>query len=181
METVEADSASFPQVRVTRDEAQWQRRRSFDGFSVLVAHPKLQRSGAELTRTYRAKNAVEADFQVIKGVVKLRPVRHRTDVKVRAHVALCMLALYVQRELTAKLGKEGISAELALEQLEPYRLSLYRAKGASGDAYVLAHVDREQMALLRRLGLTRLGEQRQLGAALTPRSEFVPTEADETA
>jgi transposase len=181
METVEAESGSFPQVRVTRDEAQWQRRRSFDGFSVLVAHPKLKRSAADLTRTYRAKNAVEADFQIIKSVVKLRPVRHRTDAKVRAHVALCMLALYVQRELTAKLRKEGISAEQALEQLEPCRLSVYSAKGVGGDAYVLPHVAREQLAVLRRLGLTRLGEQRQLGATLTPRSEFVPTEADETA
>ena len=138
-------------------------------------------SAADLTRTYRAKNAVEADFQIIKSVVKLRPVRHRTDVKVRAHVALCMLALYVQRELTAKLQKEGISAEQALEQLEPCRLSLYPAKGAGGDAYVLPQIGREEMAVLRRLGLPRLVEQRELGAALTPRSEFVPTEANETA
>jgi transposase len=181
LETVVAESESFPQVRVTRNEAQWQRRRSFDGFSVLVAHPKLKRSAAELTRTYRAKNAVEADFQVIKSVVKLRPVRHRTDVKVRAHVALCMLALYLQRELTAKLHKEGISAEQALEQLEPCRLSVYRGQGVGGDAYVLPQVDRDQLAVLRRLGLTRLVEQRELGAALTPRSEFVPTEPDETA
>ena len=40
---------------------------------MLVAHPKVKRSAAELTRTYRAKNAVEADFHVIKGVVKVRP------------------------------------------------------------------------------------------------------------
>jgi hypothetical protein len=180
-ETVTAESGSFPQIRLTRNEAQWQRRRSFDGFSVLVAHPKIKRSAAQLTRTYRAKNAVEADFHIIKSLVKLRPVRHRTDTKVRAHVALCMLALHVQRELTARLKKEGVSAEHALEQLEPCRLSLYAAKGVNGDAYVLPEIGREQLALLRRLGLTRLVEQRQLGAALRPRSEFVPTEADETA
>jgi len=50
----------------------------------------------ELCRTYRAKDAVETDFQVIKSLIKLRPVRHRTDAKVRAHVTLCMLALYVR-------------------------------------------------------------------------------------
>ncbi|MFC1642729.1 transposase [Myxococcota bacterium] len=139
------------------------------------------RSAAALTQTYRAKNAVEADFHVIKSLVKLRPVRHRTNVKVRAHVALCMLALYVQRELTAKLKKESISAERALEQLETCRLSLYITKGASGDAYVLPEVDREDMAVLRRLKLTRLVDQRELGAALTPRSEFVPTRPHEVA
>jgi hypothetical protein len=181
VEMVEADSGPVPQLKVTRNEAQWQRRRSFDGFSVLVAHPKVKGSAADLTRTYRAKNAVEADFHIIKSVVKLRPVRHRRDEKVRAHVALCMLALYVQRELTARLQKEGVSAERALEQLEPCRLSLYPGKGHRGDAYVLPEVAREQLGILRQLGLTRLVQERELAAALKPRSEFVSTETNKTA
>jgi transposase len=172
---------SLTRLTVKRDEAEWQKRRSFDGFSVLVAHPKLKRSAAELTRTYRAKNAVEADFQVIKSVVKLRPVRHRTDAKVRAHVALCMLALYVQRSLAWQLRKENISAEQALEQLEPCRLCRYVTKGSDRDAYVLPQVSAEDRALLRRLGLTRLVEPGELRAALRPRSEFVSTSADGTA
>ena len=148
---------------------------------MLVAHPKLKRSAAELTRTYRAKNAVEADFQVIKSVVKLRPVRRRTDAKLRAHVALCMLALYVQRSLAWQLRKENISAEQALEQLEPCRLCRYVTKGSDRDAYVLPQVSAEDRALLRRLGLTRLVEPGELRAALRPRSEFVSTSADGTA
>ena len=92
-----------------------------------------------------------------------------------------MLALAVQRELTARLKKEGISAEQALEELEPCRLSLYPAKGHRGDAYVLPEVARDQLGILRRLGLTRLVEERELGAVLRPRSEFVPTQTTKTA
>ena len=180
-ESVEIAGRSCPQLRATLDQAQWRRRRSFDGFSVLVAHPELQRSAAELCRNYRAKSAVENDFHVIKSVVKLRPVRHRTDVKVRAHVALCMLALAVQRELTVRLQKEGVSAEGALEQFEPTRLNLYGGRNARSDAYVLPHVEAGEMALLRRLGLTRLADQRELAAALTPRAHLVPTGDEETA
>jgi hypothetical protein len=181
IETATAEGGSHQQLVLTRNEQQWRQRRSFDGFTVLVAHPEVKRSAAELCRTYRAKDAVETDFQVIKSMVKLRPVRHRTEVKVRAHVALCMLALYVERELTAKLRKEGMSAALALEHLEPCRLSLYGGRTSRGDAYVLPQPSREQTAILRRLGLTRLVDQRQLAAALTPRSEFVSTEPDEVA
>ena len=181
VEMAETESGRQSQVKVTRNEAQWARRRGFDGFSVLVAHPKVKRSAADMTRTYRAKNAVEADFHIIKSVVKLRPVRHRSDEKVRAHVALCMLALTVQRELTARLQKQGVSAEQALEQLEPCRLSLYPGKGHRGDAYVLPEVAREQLGILRRLGLTRLVQERELGAVLRPRSEFVSTSVPETA
>jgi hypothetical protein len=177
----EVGTDSRPQLRLTLDEQKWRQRRSFDGFTVLVAHPELKRSAADLCRTYRAKDAVETDFQVIKSLVKLRPVRHRTEVKVRAHVTLCMLALYVQRELTLKLGKAGISAALALEELEPCRLSLYGGRNARDDAYVLPQTSPEQTVILRRLGLTRLVDQRELVAALTPRSEFVSTEPDEVA
>jgi transposase len=175
------EARTCPQLRVTLDQAQWRRRRSLDGFSVLVAHPELKRTAAELCRSYRAKAAVEHDFHVIKSVVKLRPVRHRTDVKVRAHVALCMLALAVERELTLRLQQEGISAERALRQLEPNRLSLYGARQAGSDAYVLPHIGAEDLALLRRLGLTRLVDERELVAVLTPRSEFGSTEPTETA
>jgi hypothetical protein len=180
-QTVTSDSRDHQQLELIADEQRWRRRRSFDGFTVLVAHPDVKRSAAELCRTYRAKDAVETDFQVIKSLIKLRPVRHRTDAKVRAHVTLCMLALYVQRELTVKLKKQGISAALALEELEPCRLSLYGGRNARGDAYVLPQPSAEQTAILRRLGLTRLVDQRELAAALTPRAEFVSTEAEEVA
>jgi hypothetical protein len=145
---------------------------------VLVAHTKVEGSAAELCRTYRAKNVVENDFHVIKSLVKLRPVRHRTDAKVRAHVALCMLALYVQRELTLKLKKDDVSAELAFEHLETSHVDVYSRRGVQGDAYVVPLPTREQTRVLRRLGLTRLVDQREVGLALRPRSEFAST-ADE--
>ena len=134
-----------------------------------------------MCRTYRAKNAVENDFHVIKSVTKLRPVRHRTDAKVRAHVALCMLALYVQRELTLKLKKDEFSPELAFEHLETCHVDLYAGRDAGGDAYVAPLPTREQTKILKRLGLTRLVDQREVGLALRPRSEFASTGPQEGA
>jgi len=51
----------------------------------------MARSG--LVSVYRAKDAVEKDFQTIKTDIKLRPVFHHTDPKVRAHLSLCMLTV----------------------------------------------------------------------------------------
>jgi hypothetical protein len=177
-ESHKVEAGTCAKLSLTRNEQQWQRRRSFDGFTVLVAHTLVEGSAAELCRTYRAKNAIENDFHVIKSVVKLRPVRHRTDAKVRAHVALCMLALYVQRELTLKLAKDNLSAELAFEQLETCHVNLYAGRGLGGDAYVVPLPTREQTRVLKRLALSRLVDQREVGLALRPRSEFAPT-ADE--
>jgi hypothetical protein len=177
----EVESSTCAKLSLTRNEVPWQRRRSFDGFTVLVAHTKVEGSAAELCRTYRAKNAVENDFHVIKSLVKLRPVWHRTDAKVRAHVALCMLALYVQRELTLKLKKDDFSAELAFEHLETCHVDLYSRRGVQGDAYVVPLPTREQTRVLKRLGLTRLVDQREVGLALRPRSEFAPTANEQVA
>ena len=174
-ESHEVEAGTCAKLSLTRNEVSWQRRRSFDGFTVLVAHTKVEGSAAELCRTYRAKNAVENDFHVIKSLVKLRPVRHRTDAKVRAHVALCMLALYVQRELTLKLKKDDLSADLAFEHLETCHVDVYSRRGVQGDAYVVPLPTREQTRVLKRLGLTRLVDQREVGLALRPRSEFAPT------
>jgi hypothetical protein len=145
VEEKHADRTRFT-VTLTLDENDWARRRRYDGFTVLVAHPSVAGTAADLCRLYRAKDIVEKDFQTIKSVVELRPVRHRTDGKVRAHVTLCMLALLLQRTLEQRLG---ISAEAALEILEPCRLN--RLAVGESVLYQLTEPTAEQRDLLRGL------------------------------
>jgi hypothetical protein len=152
------------QVALQLDDARWARRRRFDGFNLLVAHPLLDRSATDLCRLYRAKDAVEKDFQTIKSVVELRPVRHHTDAKVRAHVTLCMLALLLERTLAGKLA--GLhSAQAALELLATAHLNRY--VGAHGDlAHVVTRTDHPQNQILRRLGLTHLADYQETAAPI---------------
>jgi hypothetical protein len=166
------------QARLVRDEADWRRRRRSDGFTVIVAHPEVSLDAERLSRTYRAKDAVENDFHIIKSLVELRPVRHRTDGKVRAHVSLCMLALLAQRTLHAKLAKTRARPELAFEALEPCRLNYYAGRRP---LYTLTRPDDEQRSLLRKLGLLRLIDDREVAATVMPRSAFVPTDEAEDA
>ena len=154
------------------------RRRRPDGFTVLVAHPEVSLDAEQLSRTYRAKDAVEHDFHIIKSLVALRPIRHRTDSKVRAHVSLCMLALLVQRTLHAKLTKTRARPELAFEALEPCRLNYYAGRRP---VYTLTRPDDEQRSLLRKLGLLRLIDDREVAAVVTARSAFVPTDEEQEA
>ena len=85
------------------DEAPWHKRRSTDGFVLLVAHADLPQSAAEMVALSRSKDAVDKDFQTIKGELELRPVFHNP--KVRAHVSLCMLALLLERATAAQSGQ----------------------------------------------------------------------------
>jgi hypothetical protein len=179
LEETDAAGRVRREVRLTFNKAEWQRRRRADGFTVLVADRRVALDAAQLCRTYRAKDAVETDFQVIKSVIKLRPVWHRTDLKIRAHVTLCMLALLVERHVHQRLSKRGVSARLAFESLEPGRLSVHQASAASRPTYVLTQPNPEQSRLLRDLRLTLLADDTELQRSLNPRPTFVTTANDE--
>jgi transposase len=134
---------------------------------LLVAHPDVSHTADELCRLYRAKDAVEKDFEVIKSVVKIRPVRHHTDAKVRAHVTLCMLALLLERTLKQRLGGKWTSGA-ALELLADRCLNRYSlANGTS--VYTVTKTTSEQEAILRALQLQHLTNDNDVAERILPR------------
>jgi transposase len=167
---IEQPTKARPRYRVDLRlrQSEWALRRRYDGFVVLAAHPSVSQSPADLCKLYRAKDAVEKDFQVIKSVVELRPVWHRTDAKVRAHVTLCVLALLLERTLHHKL-KGRYSAEAAIELLETCRLNLYAGQ-RSPPAYAITHADPDQKAILRALHLQHLADDDEVADRISPRS-----------
>lgn len=149
--------------------AEWERRRRFHGFSMIVAHAELDRSAADLCLLYRAKDMVEKDFQLIKSVVELRPIRHRTEAKVNAHVTICMLALALERALEQRLGGKR-TADAVLETLATCHLNLFRGtKEQAQPLYALTEPDADQLALLRQLRMPLLADDGAVAARITPR------------
>ena len=54
-------------------------------------------NAAECVRSYKSLAMVERAFRSFKGVdLKVRPIHHRLEDRVRAHLFLCMLAYYVE-------------------------------------------------------------------------------------
>jgi len=155
-------------VELVLDDAEWARRRRYDGFTVLVSHPDLPHSAEALCKLYRAKDAVEKDFHVIKSVVEVRPIRHRNDAKVRAHVTLCMLALLLERTLQRRLATLPDSAQTALETLATCHLNLFKGQRTQ-PAYALTHPDDAQRTLLRSLRMLHLADNDHIAEKLTPR------------
>jgi hypothetical protein len=71
---------------------------ALDGIYVLRTNvPKKQMSAAETVRSYKGLCEVERAFRSLKTVdLKVRPIHHRLEDRVRAHIFLCMLAYYVE-------------------------------------------------------------------------------------
>ena len=154
-------------AKLHRDESAWMRRRQADGLSLIIAHPQIQGSAEEIVALYFAKDKVEKDFQTIKDVLELRPVRHRTETKIRAHVTLCLLALLIERTVEQRLKDAGetISAASAIEKLATCHLNIIRAKHDT--KYTLTRTDTAQKRILDLLNMEKLVDDSV--TKLTPR------------
>ena len=71
---------------------------ALDGLYVIrTSVPKKQMSSAEAVRSYKALAEVERAFRSMKTIdLHIRPIHHRLEDRVRAHIFLCMLAYYVE-------------------------------------------------------------------------------------
>jgi transposase len=71
---------------------------SLDGiYIVRTSLPEERMDADETVRSYKLLSQVERAFRSFKTVdLMVRPIRHRLEDRVRAHIFLCMLAYYVQ-------------------------------------------------------------------------------------
>jgi hypothetical protein len=74
---------------------------ALDGIYVIRSSvPEKQLPAAEVVRSYKALAQVERAFRSMKTVdLKVRPIHHRLEDRVRAHIFLCMLAYYIEWHL----------------------------------------------------------------------------------
>jgi transposase len=84
--------------RFERNQEQIAHEAALDGFYVLRTNvAETQLDTAAVVRSYKSLSQVERAFRSIKTMdLHVRPIHHRTEARVRAHVFLCMLAFYVQ-------------------------------------------------------------------------------------
>jgi transposase len=77
----------------------------------------------EAVLAYKQLNEVERGFAHLKGLLEVRPVHHRREERVRAHVLVAALAFLLDRALEKKLRAAGssLSSPAAWQALETVR------------------------------------------------------------
>ena len=101
------------QLRIEQNRFSWQRDQekidreaALDGIYVLrTSLPAGKSSNQETVRCYKSLAKVERAFRSFKSVdLKVRPIHHHLENRVRAHVLLCMLAYYVEWHMREALA-----------------------------------------------------------------------------
>ena len=84
-----------------RKEASITAEAALDGFYVVRTSETAQDLARDdVVRSYKLLGQVEQGFRTLKGLdIRVRPIFHRVEDRVRAHIFLCMLAYYVEWHL----------------------------------------------------------------------------------
>lgn len=99
--TIEDGAFSF-----FRKEESIRRESALDGIYVIRTSESAECISAEDTvRSYKRLEQVESAIRCMKGIdLLVRPIHHRTEDHVRAHIFLCMLAYYVEYHMRKALA-----------------------------------------------------------------------------
>lgn len=89
-----------------RDQKRIDEESALDGIYVIRTSVSSETlSSSDAVRCYKRLSGVERAFRSTKTVdLKIRPVHHRLEKRVRAHVLLCMLAYYVEWHMRRNLA-----------------------------------------------------------------------------
>jgi transposase len=98
----------------------------FDGVFVLLSS-RDDLEPCKVVESYKNLKEVEMLFDDLKNFVDIRPIRHRLEVRVRAHVFICVLSLLLKRifEIDYMRGKCAMEP---LEEISNSKLIKYKVK-----------------------------------------------------
>ena len=92
----------------------------FDGIYILrTDQPASRIPASAVVRAYKQLKVNEHAFREMKTPLEIRPIHHRLEDRVRAHVFLCMLACYVQYELATRLASMLFTDDTPLTPADP--------------------------------------------------------------
>jgi len=92
---------------------------TIDGM-LLLETTDLESPAAEIVRRYKELAEIERGFKTLKSALKLRPVFHWTQKRIKAHIFVCVLALQIERLMRHRL--RSVSVHRAIDRLRQIKV-----------------------------------------------------------
>ena len=126
-----------------------------DGKLLLVTNT-VDLSPEEIVARYKSLADIERGFKVLKSELEIGPVYHRLPDRIRAHAAICFIALILYRVMRWRLkaAKADLSPERALEYLrriQHHRIRLNATEPVTG----ISAISAEQTSVLTALAVKK--------------------------
>jgi len=122
----------------------------------IIKSTAFDLSPQQLIRQYKNLTGVEKAFKEIKNFLRLRPIRHHQDDRVRAHVFICVLSYLLEKIIEKRMRQVhlDITARETLDKLDDIRL----AKNQIGKRVFLCPVEgnAEHKRILDAIGVKKI-------------------------
>jgi transposase len=136
-----------PTGRLRIDRAKVAAEERLDGkFLLSTSDPDI--SAEDTALGYKNLLEAERSFRDLKGILRLRPIFHRLEQRIRAHILICWLALLLVRLCERQAGDTWRNLRRELE-----RLHLVTLAGTAGQVQQTTRLTPEQRDILDRLGV----------------------------
>ena len=124
--TIARDAKGQKAIGYSLNQQKIEQEKKFDGIFVLLSS-RYDLKASEVVESYKNLKEVEMLFDDLKNFVDIRPIRHWLQVRVRAHVFICVLALLLKRIFEIHYMKSKCTME-PLEEISKSKLIKYKVK-----------------------------------------------------
>lgn len=124
--TIARDTKSKKAYGYSLNQEKIEQEKKFDGIFVLLSS-RYDLEACKVVESYKNLKEIEMLFDDLKNFVDIRPIRHWLEVRVRAHVFICVLALLLKKifEINYMQGKCIMEP---LEEISKSKLIKYKVK-----------------------------------------------------
>ena len=134
-----------------------------DGKLLLVTNtPELSPQG--VVDRYKSLADIERGFRVLKSEIEIGPVFHRLPERIKAHAAICFIALILYRVMRQRLSSADapLSPERALEELQKLQRHQIRINQADRPVIGISRLSETQDRVFAALRLKKPTQPQQL-------------------
>ncbi|MCA1680388.1 MAG: IS1634 family transposase [Actinobacteria bacterium] len=136
-----------PTGRLRIDRAKVAAEKRLDGkFLLSTSDPEI--SAEDVALGYKNLLQAERSFRDLKGILALRPIFHRLEQRIRAHILICWLALLLVRLCERQTGDAWRNLRRELE-----RIHLVTLAGSAGQVQQSTRLTPAQRNILAQLGI----------------------------
>ena len=124
----------------------------------VVFTDKESLSTKEIADMYDSRNMIEDDIKWLKDklLIPLKPVYVRKDVKIRAHVFLCVIGLLLYNYLLYLIDDQELTIQRLASNLEKIRMGLiYNGKEGKNAEFVIEEMNKESAKIFTKLQLEK--------------------------
>ena len=150
---IQEDGKTVCQLNESRinEEEQW------DGMHGILTNALKEEEAIALLHRYRRLWVIEESFRINKHTLKMRPIYHFKDWRIKAHIAICYMSFALMRHLEyrIKIAQSKLSPQEILSALNSVQASILIHK-KTGDRYRLpSSLKREARMIYQTFGIKR--------------------------